>query len=97
MIQLFYRLLSIPLREGVRQGGTISPTLFIAELQWVIKSLKWDERGVYVNGRFLSNLRFVDDIELLPRSTTEAELMLKELNEKGGDFSREQIGRRPSL
>ena len=85
-VQLFHRPLSIPIGKGVRQGDTISPKLFTAALQWIMKSLEWDERGIRVDGRFLSNLRFADDIVLFSKSTTEAETMLKELNEVGRRF-----------
>ena len=78
--------LSIPFGKEVRQGDTISPKLFTAALQWIMKSLEWDERSIRVDGRFLSNLRFADDIVLFSRSTTEAETMLKELNEVGKRF-----------
>ncbi|KAK6732237.1 hypothetical protein RB195_016554 [Necator americanus] len=69
--------------KGVRQGDTISPMLFMAALQWIMKSLSWEERGIRVDGRFLSNLRFADDIVLFSSSTNEAETMLNELNEAG--------------
>ncbi|KAK6744791.1 hypothetical protein RB195_011485 [Necator americanus] len=82
-IQLFLRPLTIPVGKGVRQGDTISPKLFTAALQWIMKSLSWEERGIRVDGRFLSNLRFADDIVLFPSSTNEAETMLNELNEAG--------------
>ncbi|KAK6763193.1 hypothetical protein RB195_023780 [Necator americanus] len=52
-IQLFHRLLTIPIGKGVRQGDTISPKLFTAALQWIMKSLSWEERGIRVDGRFL--------------------------------------------
>ena len=35
-----------------------------------------------MDGKFLSNLRFADDIVIFSRSTTEAEVMLEELNER---------------
>ncbi|KAK6749652.1 hypothetical protein RB195_001952 [Necator americanus] len=82
-IQLFHRPLTIPIEKGVRQGDTISPKLFTAALQWIMKSLSWEERGIRVDGRFLSNLRFADDIVLFSSSTNEAETMLNELNEAG--------------
>ncbi|KAK6741073.1 hypothetical protein RB195_009121 [Necator americanus] len=82
-IQLFHRRLTIPIRKGVRQGDTISPKLFTAALQWIMKSLSWEERGIRVDGRFLSNLRFANDIFLFSSSTNEAETMLNELNEAG--------------
>ncbi|KAK6732101.1 hypothetical protein RB195_016466 [Necator americanus] len=82
-IQLFHRPLTIPIGKEVRQGDTISPKLFTAALQWIMKSLSWEERGILVDGRFLSNLRFADDIVLFSSSTNEAETMLNELNEAG--------------
>ncbi|KAK6742879.1 hypothetical protein RB195_010255 [Necator americanus] len=82
-IQLFHRPLTIPIGKGVRQGDTISPKLFTAAFQWIMKSLSWEERGIRVDGRFLSNLRFADDILLFSSSTNEAETMLNELNEAG--------------
>ncbi|KAK6736283.1 hypothetical protein RB195_019139 [Necator americanus] len=82
-IQLFHRPLTIPIGKGVRQSDTISPKLFVAALQWIMKSLPWEERGIRVDGRFLLNLRFADDIVLFSSSTNEAETMLNELNESG--------------
>ncbi|KAK6726501.1 hypothetical protein RB195_004682 [Necator americanus] len=76
--------------KGVRQGDTISPKLFTAALQWIMKSLSWEERGVRVDGRFLSNLRFADDIVLFSSSTNEAETMLNELNEAGLRINRKK-------
>ncbi|KAK6760653.1 hypothetical protein RB195_021927 [Necator americanus] len=65
--------------KGVRQGDTISSKLFTAALQWIMKSLSWEGRGICVDGSFLSNLRFADDIVLFSSSTIEAnEMMLKE-------------------
>ncbi|KAK6740728.1 hypothetical protein RB195_008899 [Necator americanus] len=43
-IQFFHRPLTIPIGKGVRQGDTISPKLFTAALQWIMKSLSWEER-----------------------------------------------------
>ncbi|KAK6763962.1 hypothetical protein RB195_024337 [Necator americanus] len=80
-MQLFHLPLTIPIGKGVRQGDTISPKLFTAALQWIMKSLSWEERGIRVDGRFLSNLRFADDIVLFSSSTNEAETMLNKLNE----------------
>ncbi|KAK6749240.1 hypothetical protein RB195_001690 [Necator americanus] len=77
-IQLFHRPLTIPIGKG---GGddTISRKLFTAALQWIMKSLSWEERGIRVDGRFLSNLRFANDIVVFSSSTNEAETILNEL------------------
>ncbi|KAK6735227.1 hypothetical protein RB195_018418 [Necator americanus] len=44
-IQLFHYSLTIPIGKGVRQGGIISPKLFTAALQWIMKSLSWGKKG----------------------------------------------------
>ncbi|KAE9420535.1 hypothetical protein Angca_003034, partial [Angiostrongylus cantonensis] len=82
-IQLFHRPLTIPIEKGVRQGDTISPKLFSTALQWIMKSLDWDEKGILIDGKFLSNRRFADDIVIFSKSTSEAEMMINELNEAG--------------
>uniref|UniRef100_A0A0K0CYC1 Reverse transcriptase domain-containing protein n=1 Tax=Angiostrongylus cantonensis TaxID=6313 RepID=A0A0K0CYC1_ANGCA len=48
-----------------------------------MKSLDWDEKGIRIDGKFLSNLRFADDIVIFSRSTSEAEMMINELKEAG--------------
>ncbi|MCJ3464053.1 hypothetical protein LNY58_26555, partial [Klebsiella pneumoniae] len=70
----------IPIRKGVRQGDTISPVLFTACLQEVFRTLDWEQVGVRVNGEYLSNLRFADDIALLSNSGDELQSMITDLN-----------------
>ncbi|KAE9412568.1 hypothetical protein Angca_009450, partial [Angiostrongylus cantonensis] len=82
-IQLFHRPLTLPIGKGVRQGDTISPKLFSAALQWIMKSLDWDQKGIRTDGKFLSNFRFADDIVIFSRNTSETEMMINELNEEG--------------
>ncbi|VDM64040.1 unnamed protein product [Angiostrongylus costaricensis] len=48
-----------------------------------MKSLDWEEKGISIDGKFLSNLRFANDIVIFSRSTSEAEVMINELNEAG--------------
>ncbi|KAE9418395.1 hypothetical protein Angca_004145, partial [Angiostrongylus cantonensis] len=71
------------IEKGVGQGDTISPKLFSAALQWIMKSLDWDEKGIRIDGKFLSNLRFADDIVIFSKSTSGAEMLINELNEAG--------------
>ena len=54
----------IRIKRGVRQGDTISPTLFTATLESIFRRLNWENKGVEIDGEFLSNLRFADDIFL---------------------------------
>ncbi|KAK6734511.1 hypothetical protein RB195_017976 [Necator americanus] len=69
-------------RSSTPMSSPIIPT-GKAALQWIMKSLSWEERGIRVDGRFLSNLRFADDIVAFSSSTNEAETMPNELNEVG--------------
>ncbi|KAJ8705403.1 hypothetical protein PYW07_011230 [Mythimna separata] len=71
---------SIPIRRGVRQGDPISPTIFIAVLQQVIGQLQWERVGLNINNKFISHLRFADDIVLLSESKTELQSMLNDLH-----------------
>ncbi|KAJ1351848.1 hypothetical protein KIN20_008006 [Parelaphostrongylus tenuis] len=52
--------------------------------QWVMKSLDWGEKGIRVDGKFLLHLRFANDIVIFSKKASEAETMLKELNEPKG-------------
>ena len=54
----------IRIKRGVRQGDTISPKLFTATLESVFRRLNWENKGVKIDGQFLSNLCFAVDIFL---------------------------------
>lgn len=82
-IRLFEKNLEIPIHRGVRQGDTISPKLFTTALQNAMRTLDWDNRGIKIDGSYLSNLRFADDIVLCANTTVEAEAMLIELDAVG--------------
>ncbi len=71
----------IHLRRGVRQGDVISPKLFTNALEDVFKTLNWTERGVNVNGKNISHLRFADDIVIVAETAEELAEMLNGLNE----------------
>ncbi|VDL79271.1 unnamed protein product [Nippostrongylus brasiliensis] len=70
------------MEKCVRQGGTISQKMFIAALQWVMESLNSNERRIRVDGKFLSNLRFADDVVI--------ETMLRALDEAGRGLDRKK-------
>ncbi|KAJ1368381.1 hypothetical protein KIN20_029506 [Parelaphostrongylus tenuis] len=44
---------------------------------------KKDEKGIHIDGNFLSNLRFADDIVLFSKSTTTTETMFNEVDKAG--------------
>ncbi|KAK6743844.1 hypothetical protein RB195_010880 [Necator americanus] len=78
-IQLFHCPLTIPVGKEVRQGDTISPKLFTAALQCIMKSLSWEERAyVLMEDLFRTFVSWTTS-----SSTSEAETMLNELNEAG--------------
>ncbi|MCJ3109057.1 reverse transcriptase family protein, partial [Klebsiella pneumoniae] len=70
----------IPIQKGVRQGDTISPMLFTACLEEIFKSLDWNEKGLRINGDYLSNLRFADDIVLFSNDGDELQKMIEDLS-----------------
>ena len=70
----------IPIEKGVRQGDTISPKLFTACLKEVFKNLEWENVGININGEYLNNLRFADDIVLFSESWEELQKMIEDLN-----------------
>ena len=68
--------------RGVRQWDTISPKLFTATLESIFRRLNWENKGVKVDGEFLSNLRFADDIFLCTETPQELQQMLHELSDE---------------
>lgn len=68
------------IRRGVKQGDPLSPKIFIAVLQNIMKDLRWDKKGINIDGNNLSNLRFADDIVLFAKSSKQLQEMLIELN-----------------
>uniref|UniRef100_A0A914VXU9 Reverse transcriptase domain-containing protein n=1 Tax=Plectus sambesii TaxID=2011161 RepID=A0A914VXU9_9BILA len=71
----------IDIHRGVRQGDTILPKLFTACLEQMFRRLPWDDRGININGRCLSNLRLADDIVLFANTADELQQMASELND----------------
>jgi hypothetical protein len=67
------------LDRGVKQGDPMSPKLFNAALESVFKSLEWDDVGIKIGNKKLSNLRFADDVVLFSESKSELLQMVEEL------------------
>ena len=72
---------SFQLKRGVRQGDTSSPKLFTACLERAFRRLNWHEKGIRIEGEYLSHLRFADDIIIFASTKEELQQMLVELNE----------------
>ena len=72
----------IRIKRGVRQGDNISHKLFTATLESIFRRLNWENKGVKIDGEFLSNLRFSDDIFLCTETPQELQQMLPELSDE---------------
>lgn len=71
------------IERGVAQGDPLSPVLFNCALEPIFRKLDWEGKGININGKKLSNLRFADDVILLSNSEEELKDMMEELIEKG--------------
>ncbi|EYB88455.1 hypothetical protein Y032_0246g18 [Ancylostoma ceylanicum] len=80
-ISQFYDDIIIDVRRGVRQGDTMSPKLFTATLEYVMRRLELDNVGVRVDGRF------ADDIVLITPNISQAERMLADFDDACGKMS----------
>ena len=70
----------IQLQRGVRQGDVISPKLFTAALEDVFKLLDWNGLGININGEYLTQLRFADDVVIMAESLDDLNNMLNDLS-----------------
>ncbi|CAH2240333.1 jg25875 [Pararge aegeria aegeria] len=82
----------IQLQRGVRQGDVISPKLFTAALEDVFKLLDWNGLGSNINGEYITQLRFADDVVIMAET-------LEDLNAMLNDLSRvsQQVGLRMNM
>lgn len=71
----------ISIKRGVRQGDPLSPRIFIAVLEMAISQVNWNRTGLNINGKFISHLRFADDIILLSEDARELESMILSLKD----------------
>ncbi|KAE9415301.1 hypothetical protein Angca_004484, partial [Angiostrongylus cantonensis] len=79
-ISPFYNDINVDDKRGVRQGDTISPKLFPATIQNVMRTLEWDNMGVKIDGRQIHHLCFADDIVLITPDIRQAERMLSDFD-----------------
>lgn len=81
--EIYVRVLEDTYRESTlttEQGYAISPKLFTACLEEIFKNLDWEQLGVKIDGEYLSNLRFTDDVVLLSDSGDDLQRMIGELH-----------------
>ncbi len=56
--------LKFKIERGVKQGDPILPNLFNCLLEYIFWKLGWEDRGIKINRKWLSNLHFADDVTL---------------------------------
>lgn len=78
-----------PVRRGVRQGDPLSPRLFIATLEQIISKLDWKKHGLRIEDKYLSHLRFADDLVLLAENGKHLQCMIESLNTVSKDIGLE--------
>lgn len=78
-VQLTENTNPIQIQKGVRQGDVISPKLFNNALEDIFKTLDWTEKGININGMYLSHLRYADDIVITAESESELQTMITQL------------------
>lgn len=70
------------IRRGVKQGDPLAPNLYNAVLEEIFWELGWEEKGIKINGEWLSNIRFADDTVLISQNKRELQKMVNEFQEK---------------
>lgn len=78
-ISLEFTGMPFKLERGVRQGDPLSPAIFCAVLEEIFRELNWETLGLKVDGEYLNNLRFADDVALFATSTNDLSKMIKDL------------------
>ena len=66
--------------EEVRQGDIISPELFNAALEEILRNISWESKGINIDGESINHLRLADDIILIAEDSHKVEEMLNDLS-----------------
>jgi hypothetical protein len=68
---------SFKVKNGVRQGAILSPSLFCVYLDTLLSSLRDSGFGCYIAGSYIGALGYADDVTLLATSRQSLQKMLK--------------------
>ena len=79
LIVKWNNVLSKPFKcsNGVKQGGVLSPILFAIYIDDLLKELRCNGMGCYVNSMFCGSFAYADDIVLLAPTVTSLTSMVK--------------------
>nr|XP_032521581.1 uncharacterized protein LOC116773234 [Danaus plexippus plexippus] len=70
---------TFPVERSVPQGDPLSPRIFIAILETALSELDWNKKGLYIKGKYLSHLRFADDLVLFSEANSQLQGMIEDL------------------
>ncbi len=68
----------------MRQGDPLSPNLFNCFIEEVFRNLNWENKGIRIDGKYLNNLMYADDVVLIAKNIEQLGVMLTELITEGG-------------
>ena len=70
--------------RGVKQGDPLSPNLFNCVLEEIFCNLNWEEMemGIKIDGIYLNNLRFTDDVVQIGKRDEELQKMFLSFTEE---------------
>ena len=74
-------------RNGVKQGGVLSPVLFIMYIDELLVRLSKSKLGCHIGNSFCGALGYADDVVLLSPSITSAKAMLHICSEFASDYN----------
>ena len=82
---------------GARQGCLLSPTLFDIFLERIISDAQEDhEAKVSIGGRYITSLRFADDIDAVVEEEQESEALVESLDNSCPNYKMEISAERPN-
>ena len=76
----------IKIEKGVKQGDPMSPKLFSAVLENIFRKLNWENKGINIDGEYLTNLRFADDLTITTSKPTDLQTMLQEIATRSEEY-----------
>ena len=76
-----------PIKNGVKQGGILSPVLFCIYIDGLLQRLASSHVGCYIGLNFLGALAYADDIVLLAPTPSAIRMLLKVCDEYAQEYS----------